>query len=315
VIRPLDGHVPLDHVLRGAIDLHVHGVPEIRSDWDTSADNIRTGQLARERGMTGYVLKSHVWPTMDRAAEVERHVPGIRVFSSITLNRIAGGVSAAAVLLAAAQGARFAWLPTWQAEHDLGHGGFSRIVRAQVTGDTDDQHQAGLRVVDGDGSVTEDCARVLATAKDCGLGLGTGHVSPAESVAVAEAAAGIGFDRLVFTHPCSPGTSATVDHLRRAADLGCYIELPAVLMTPAHPHATPQGIIDLVDTFGPERIVLTTDAGWPRWAPPAADFLRLYVGTLIDAGLGVDAVRTMIVDNPRLVLGLPPYTDGDGDGA
>jgi len=51
-----------------------------------------------------------------------------------------------------------------------------------------------------------------------------------------------------------------------------------------------------------EHTVLTTDFGQVHHPPPV-EGLRIYGQMLIDKGFAKDQVRTMIVDNPRKLLG------------
>ena len=79
-----------DALLRGAIDLHHHGYPEIALDVRTRHDDRDELRCAADAGMSAIVLKSHMWPTVGRAYHLARAVPDIVVLSSITLNPIAG---------------------------------------------------------------------------------------------------------------------------------------------------------------------------------------------------------------------------------
>ena len=52
--------------------------------------------LAKEflaKGLKGFVLKSHYFPTAERASVVTKAVPGIRAFGAITLNHSIGGLN------------------------------------------------------------------------------------------------------------------------------------------------------------------------------------------------------------------------------
>ncbi len=65
--------------------------------------------------MGGFVLKSHYTPTAERASIVNRVVPGARALGAITLNAAVGGMNAMAVEIAALEGARIVWFPTFDA--------------------------------------------------------------------------------------------------------------------------------------------------------------------------------------------------------
>src|SRR4051812_11859423 len=73
-----------DRDLEGAIDIHVHTVPDSQP-W--RIDSIEAAKQARSRGMRGLVLKSHWEPTATIAYLVRKEVPGIEVFGGIDLSR------------------------------------------------------------------------------------------------------------------------------------------------------------------------------------------------------------------------------------
>ncbi len=65
--------------LQGAYDLQVHVAP------DVIARRIDDIDLAKEfltRGLAGFVLKSHYFPTAERAQVVTKAVPGIRAYGA-----------------------------------------------------------------------------------------------------------------------------------------------------------------------------------------------------------------------------------------
>src|ERR1700726_1943971 len=89
--------------IRGGYDLQVHVAP------DVIARRIDDLDLAREflaHGLRGFVLKSHYFPTAERAKVVTRAVPGIAAFGAITLNHSVGGLNPVAVELAGRPGDR-----------------------------------------------------------------------------------------------------------------------------------------------------------------------------------------------------------------
>lgn len=96
-------------LVRGAYDVHVHVAPDVV---ERITDDLSLAPRFAEAGLGGFVLKSHYFPTAERAAMVRRAVPGVGVVGAITLNGSVGGMNPLAVELAARAGARFVWLPT-----------------------------------------------------------------------------------------------------------------------------------------------------------------------------------------------------------
>jgi Family of unknown function (DUF6282) len=72
-----------------------------------------------------------------------------------------------------------------------------------------------------DGSLTQEAKEVLRIAREAEIMVGTGHISPDESLALMSEAQHIGYNRLVFTHPWSPSIAAS-DEDRGKARLGVF---------------------------------------------------------------------------------------------
>src|SRR5580692_12208905 len=95
--------------IQGGYDLQVHVAP------DVIARRIDDLDLAKEFlavGLKGFVLKSHYFPTAERAQVVTKAVPGIQAFGAITLNHSVGGLNPVAVELSGRSGAKMVWMPT-----------------------------------------------------------------------------------------------------------------------------------------------------------------------------------------------------------
>lgn len=100
---------------QGGFDLHVHVDPDVIPRRITDLD---LAHRFLERGLRGFVLKSHYTSTAERAAVVRAAVPGIEALGSLTLNSAVGGLNPLAVEVAAREGARIVWLPTVDAENE-----------------------------------------------------------------------------------------------------------------------------------------------------------------------------------------------------
>ncbi len=294
-----------DPVLQGAVDMHVHGYPDVGLGWQMRIDDLSMVRLARDSGLAGIVLKSHFWPTMDRALVLNERLgdPQFTVHSSITLNHLVGGVSPMAVEAAALHGARVVFMPTWGSRNDHGHGGVvRREVIDRVLPTFGPRLEAGaITVVDGNGRLEPEARDVLAVAKEHGMVVSTGHVSVRESLAIAAAAADIGLDRLIFGHPFSRSVQADMGIMREMADRGALVEMTHTHTVMADPPARIVDIHGAVAELGAERVILCTDVFFP-WQPPQAESLRMFVGQLRDQGCTDDELRTMVVDNPARLL-------------
>ena len=292
-------------LLKGGIDIHHHGYPEISFAARTRAEDVEELRLARDAGMAAIVLKSHMFPTMGRAYHLNRLVPGIETIPSITLNPVVGGFNPIAVESAARQGAAMLFMPTWGAAHDRARKGFSRHLAEFIRAAEGLTEQPGLRVTDDAGRILPEVRECLAVAGEFSMGVATAHISPRESTALAEAAKDYGIDSVFFQHPDSNSVKATRDDIREMAALGGVCELCALGLLPPFQRITIAEIVDIIAEIGPERAVLTTDYFFD-WSPPAPETLRMMIGVLLSAGVPAADIRTMIRDVPARLLGRAP---------
>src|SRR5207244_7333676 len=89
--------------LHGAYDLQVHVAPDVI---DRRIDDLDLAKEFLGRGLRGFVLKSHYFPTAERAKVVTKAVPGIHAYGAIALNHSVGGLNPVAVELAGRSGAK-----------------------------------------------------------------------------------------------------------------------------------------------------------------------------------------------------------------
>ncbi len=256
---------------------------------------------AERAGMRGVVLKSHWWPTVHAAAYLRALRPcAVELWSSVTLNSVVGGPQPWIVDSAARLGATVVFLPTWNSATDLAEGRWNeRLQRAIPT--FDPRSAPRYRFTSEDGRLTPNARELLALCGDLRLTLGTGHASWRESLALAEAARDLGYRRLVFDHPLSRGIDAPLDAVRRAAELGAWIELCAINLTSGR--VTAAAAARWCRDIGVDHVVLSTDA-FRAEDPSPPELLRGAIADLLSAGLTAEEVRIMTSEGPALALGL-----------
>ena len=253
--------------------------------------------------MRAWVLKSHVWPTTDRAALIQREFDPdeFAVFGSITLNPPTGGLSPASVRLAAAHGARMVFLPTWGAAAEAARGGYiPRLLDGILGGHTEFPGSTALSVLGDDGRLCADARSIVSICLDQGMTLGTGHLSLRESVAIAQHCAQLGV-RLVVNHPLHYADS--VEELRELIVLGAFIEFSAAPLM--HPDSTSsvREVHAAIEQLGTEQVILTSDA-FSRWAPAAPEALRILLEQLVYLGCTEAEIAEMSARNPARAIGL-----------
>lgn len=251
--------------------------------------------------MSGWVLKSHLWPTMDRAGLLREDVgDGFTVYGSITLNPPVGGLDPAVVELAAAHGASVVFLPTWGHTDDLARGGYITTLLERIA-PAFPRYAAenAVRLLD-QGRLSGRARDVIDTCHGLGLAVATGHAPAAESLAVAQYCADIGAPLLV-THPLHYVDAPA--QLREFADCGAFVEFAAAPLLHPDGHLTVRDVHAGIEAVGASRAVLTTDV-FSRWVPPEPECLRMFAEQLAYLGCTPDELRQMLVVNPRRLLRL-----------
>lgn len=293
-----------DSLLRGAVDVHVHGQSDLSAGRHNRGDDVAVARLAHAYGMSGWVLKSHLWATTDRAWHIQRALgdADFTVYGSVTLNPPVGGLEPAVVELAAAHGARVVFLPTWGAAADLARDGYvSMLLRRISPSFAGYNDRTAIALLDVKGALSGRARAVIDACRALGLALATGHASAEESLAVAAYCAEVG-QRLLVTHPLH----YTKDPVRlcELADTGAFVEFCNAPLVHPDGHLTVRDVHEALAAVGPERAILTTDV-FSRWVPPEPECLRVFVEQLAHLGWTAEQIATMVATNPRAFLGVP----------
>jgi hypothetical protein len=272
--------------LEGAADLHVHSAPDVDP---RRYDDFELAREAVRAGMAALLIKSHQNSTVERAILVSKIVPGIQIFGGLVLNETVGGLNPAAVGLALRMGARQIWMPTRSARN-----------HRRKFGQSDD----GITILDPAGRLypAVDVILDLIAPTDCILG--TGHLSPEESVELIRRARERGVRHILVTHPEWKGTHFPIA-LQRELAVGGAISFERCFVSTTHRCGfTPmKTIADAIAEVGVESTILSTDLGQPD-TPAPVDGMRLYAEQLRSFGFSVDDLRRMAASNPRELLGL-----------
>lgn len=289
-----------DDLLEGAIDVHAHVFPQVFVEEPGRVLDHEWAELARDAGMRGFVMKSHLWPTMAQARILNEVYPGVSAFGAITLNANAGGLSPFAAESAVRLGAKVIWMPTYSAANDVEGGAYSRRIAEAYR---QPPPAGGLTVLDGDGAVSPGVEAILEIARDASVAVATGHLSAGEGVALARRAKEIGVEKFIFTHPIIFIVNASEAQLREVADLGFIIEFTWISAFPMWRDLDPKEVARAARALGPERCVMSTDAQLDL-NPPPPEMLRMFIATMIRLGFSDDEIRWMTQRNPARLMGL-----------
>ncbi|HET7513252.1 MAG TPA: DUF6282 family protein [Gaiella sp.] len=291
-------------LVQGAFDLHVHIDPDVPP---RRIDDVSLARRCLDLGVAGFTLKSHYTSTAERARVVSGVVQGVQVHGAITLNRAVGGMNALAVEIAAREGARFVWLPTFDSPAETA-GRSEPKSGDNVPQWARLQHELrslGLgvdpvHVTDEEGRVLEETRDVLRAVARHGLVLATGHLARDDAFAVVEAAFEEGVEHVVVTHPEFTSQRFSIEDQVALADRGCVIE--RCLSTPWSGKTTFEHVFEGVRAVGLERNLFSSDFGNPDY-PPVEDGLALWADRLLEATFDEDETREMIVAASRRVAG------------
>jgi hypothetical protein len=275
-------------LLAGAIDIHVHNLPD---DRPRSIDAIDVAQLARTRGMRAIVLKNHYESTAGIVYLVRKLVPGIEVFGGIDLNLTVGGINPAAVdhMTRVTGGwGRLVWMPTFDAENQVR---YSKEKRPFVS-------------VSRDGELLPAVKEVIALITKHGLVLATGHSAPAEGLMLLREGRRQGVRQMVVTHAMLAPVLMDVRQMQEAAKLGAFIEFVGGSQTSADASARIDRLAAAIRAVGPEFCILSSDLGQAGNALPPDGFGAFLVA-LRARGFTEEEVSRMSKQNPARLLGLP----------
>jgi hypothetical protein len=275
-------------VLAGAIDIHVHSLPD---DRPRSIDAIEMARIAKARGMRAIVLKNHYESTAGTAFLVRSVVPGIEVFGGVDLNLTVGGINPAAVehMTRVSGGwGRVVWMPTFDAENQVR---YSKEARPYVS-------------VSRDGDLLPEVKTVIGLIARHNLVMATGHSSPAESLLMLREARRQGVRQMVVTHATFQPVLMSVPQMQEAATLGAFIEFVGGNPQGQNNAARLDGIADAIRQVGPASSILSSDLG-QQGNPLPPDGFGAFILALRARGFSDRDLSVMSKENPARLLGLP----------
>ena len=292
-------------LLRGAYDLHVHSGPDILP---RKMDDIAMAERIRASGMAGYAIKNHFFCTAERAELLHELYPDVDYVGTLTLNSAVGGVNPTAVEMAARAGARLIWFPTCDNAHERAHTfsgkpGVKLPFWAKIVLELKDAgiESPTVECLNADGTLKQNVLDTLDVIAKHDLILATGHLSHEEAFAVVPEAAKRGVKHIVITHATFPTTFYTADEQQRFIACGAKIE---------HCHTTWstgkcawETVVAQLRAVGAENVILGTDLGQPNALYPDEGMLD-WAERLRAEGFSDAELHTMLVDNPRALLGL-----------
>lgn len=297
-----------DRILQGALDIHAHIDPDSFGPNSSQAERLMDvydlAQLAKKRGMRGFVAKQHYDTTAHVAYVLRKAVPGIEVYGLVGSNRAMGGVNPAAVAhMSEVKGGwgRIVNMPTWDAEFYVKNSNNPKrpFVSVSRNGELLPEVKEVIAIM----------AKSKTRESNGQMVLYTGHNAPEESVMMVREATRLGVPVLV-SHPLIEFIAMPLPLMEEAAKLGAYLELVSGFAT-ARQNLEEQirEHVEAIRRIGVDRFVLSSDRGQAK-GPTHPDGIVIAAKALMSHGITEAEVIRMVKDNPARLLGLPPVAAG-----
>jgi hypothetical protein len=289
------GNKTLDRLIIGAIDMHIHIYPESRLQ--RRQDSLQLAYTARDTGLRAIVLKNREYGTVPLALLVQKLVPEVLVFGSITLDNEAGGLNPGSVLAWVRMGAKVVWMPTATAANSK-----NKVLRSRGL----DLPGEGQSVLNSSGRLLPEVKEIIEIVKEHDVVLATGHLAPREVFVLVEEALKAGLKKVVITHALQDqlmDVILTNDEIVRLANMGAFIEYSYWTCENNISKTAPGLLIESMKLVGPEHCIMTTDFGQID-NPPAPEGMKAFIQVLLKGGIDEKGIETMVKRNPARLLNL-----------
>jgi hypothetical protein len=286
-------------LLEGSIELHCHSYPSIfprkQNDWELVED-------VKKAKMAGVVLKAHEASTVDRASLIRLKEPGLHVYGGLVLNEFTGGLSPKAVDAAIRQGAKIIWMPTISANQHCCHFGKKKTRFFNSERPIQNEEQ-GLTIWNEEKRIKREVHEILALIGEADIALATGHLSAEEVAVLIDAAKEHRIDKLLIQHVDLGIAPVPLDMQKEFAKKGAILEKCYLACSEDFQDLSVAKMAETIREVGAESCALVTDYGQEHNIPPI-EALSRFVSEMLEAGITEREVETMIVHNPKALLGI-----------
>jgi len=290
-------------LLVGAVDTHVHTGPSIAN---RALDHLEYAQDASKAGFAAIVTKDHDYSGVMTAWMIHKHHPELRtkVFSSIVLNNVVGGLNPYAVEHTAAMGGKVCWLPTLAAENHLQWEKKAGWVHPAST--TKIRPAKAVPVVSKDGKLLDETKEIIDICARTGMALASGHLHVSETWMVFEEGRRRGLERMIVTHP-EEIVGASLNDVKGLASLGAQIEhsVGFFLEGSKFKVAEPEDLVRHIEAAGVDNTILASDLGQVgKGSYHPIEGFRRAIKICIDAGYSDADIRKMVSLNAAKAIGV-----------
>ena len=318
-----------DELLKGAIDIHVHAGPHLKSS-PRRVDPFQVAEQAKIAGMRAIVYMDVFENSSGTAWLVKQVVPEIQVFGGIILNTSYGGLNPRAVKTAIHYGDGAKYISFGAHSTYFSASREARLEDGQPVPFVDlypkfakEELSRAIRIPLDDPIPPELEEILQLIADNPHVFLNTGHVSGEEAMRLVHLAQQYGIEKVLIASMAVD--DLTFDQQREAARHGAFLERSNIIGTsgsvpkthyyvereymydnivdPPKNKLNVIGIADQIRTIGPEHFILSTDYG-VRSMPPPVEGMRQAIACLLDMEFRADEIRMLTSLNPAQLLGL-----------
>ncbi|MED4601952.1 DUF6282 family protein [Paenibacillus validus] len=290
-----------EQLLAGAYDLHIHTGPDVIG---RKLDDFEMAERMQKAGMKGFGIKSHYFCTAERAALTKKLYPDVNVVGAICLNNTVGGLNPMAVEIAARDGAKIVWMPTFDSLNEQEHFKTAKHDKlpfwAKMKMELEEQGKTmpNISLLDESGTLKRQVLDIMDIAAHHSLVLATGHISVKEIYALVEESAKRKMKKTVITHPNFPSSDLSKEQIKELADKGAIMEF--CFTTPYTDKVTWESVYEQIRYVGPENCILSTDLGQPQYVYPD-EGMKMFISNLLQNGFSAEEVRIMTNENPTFL--------------
>jgi hypothetical protein len=292
----------IDALLKGAIDAHVHSGPSIAP---RAVDHVEVLRQASDAGLAAVVTKDHDYSSVMTTALIRKYFPELKtkIYPSIVLNNVVGGLNPYAVEHTAALGGKIVWLPTLAAENHL-----RWQAQAQWThpASTDRMRPVTpIKVLNDDKkTVRDDAKEIIDIVAKNDMVLASGHLHVSETWIVFEEAQRRGVKRLVFTHP-EDIVDASLNDVKGIAAMGAFVEHSLCMFLDGckFKSCEAEDLRRQIDAGGVGQTILSSDLGQVGTYSPL-EGMRRGIKLCMELGYSDDDIRKMVSTNTARALGI-----------
>lgn len=292
-----------EELLEGAYDLHVHTGPDVVP---RKVDDLEYTEELMKLGMKGFGIKSHYFPTAERARLINKLYPNFNAVGAMALNNSVGGINPVAVETAGRDGVKIIWMPTFNADNEVQYlfnqGGYDLLppwAEVELERKKQGKPLTSITILE-DGKLKPVVREVLDLIGEFDLILATGHLSKQEIFALAKAAKDHNIRKLVVTHPTFSSIALSKEEQKELTEMGAYLDQCFGVISPKY-GITWNKMYEVMHYVGPEKMILSSDLGQTH-NPHPRDGLVEFVDNLMNNGFTKEEVRKMTAENTTFLV-------------